>query len=136
MAMPVTLPKLASTSKRSVNSSRRSPIMNSPTANRKKSPPITNVPTRVNRGEPIRALLRPPEDLSETSAPGPQASPSGTKPSIYVDVCEDKSERRVDGWRGGGRRMGVCLRPRKAEGASCVLSCVIRGILNAESGGS
>ena len=54
---PLTLPKSASTSNCSANSSRRSPIMNNPTANTS-SPPTTNVPTSAKRGEPI-VNLRP-----------------------------------------------------------------------------
>ena len=53
---PVTLPKSATTSKCSVKSCRRSPIMNRPTAN-SSSPPTTNAPTSAKRGDPMLSSL-------------------------------------------------------------------------------
>ena len=66
---PVTLPKSATTSKCSVNSCRRSPIMNNPTAN-SSSPPTTNAPTSAKRGEPIMSSslgLRPKPHMADAS---------------------------------------------------------------------
>ena len=52
ISTPATLPKSASISNCSLNNSRRSPIMNRPTA-KISSPPMTKAPTSARRGDPI-----------------------------------------------------------------------------------
>ena len=88
MAMPVTLPKSASTSNRSANSSRRSPIMNSPTAN-SRSPPITNVPTQARRGEPIRNLPSQPPAQTPPHSKVQRFRLGGHRPSPSTATVSD-----------------------------------------------